>query len=175
MEGDSYDTVDERAAFFRSLELELSTIPGVQEATLATLLPMIRYRGLNAIEVDGWEFQDPLDLPRHYADFVTPSFFRTFEKPLLSGRGFEASDGVDSEPVAIVNEDFAMRFFAGASALGRRVRIWNDSVPGPWRTVVGLAPHMWMDTDQNEHPEGIYLPLAQTSPTWTQFAGACRR
>ena len=170
LEGAEYDTPDERAAMFAVLEQELSAIPGVESATLATLLPMIRYRGSRPIEVEGWEYDDPRSLPRHYADFVTPSFFETFQKPLLSGRGFTTADGADSEPVAIVNEDFARRFYGQESPLGKVLRVWEGDGPGPWRTVVGVAPHLWMDTDVNERPEGVYLPLAQTDPTWVQFA-----
>lgn len=167
--GVEYESADDRVAFFRRLEGELTAIPGVQSATLATLLPMIRFRGMASIEIEGREFVDPESLPRHYADFVTPGFFRTFERPPLQGRSILESDVAGSQAVALVNQDFARRYFPDG-ALGRRVRIWADGEPGPWREVVGVAPHLWMDTDVNAHPEGLYAPLSQSSPRWTQFA-----
>lgn len=169
-----YPSVEDRLAFWRALEAELTEVPGVRAATLATQLPMIRYAGLwgarRRIEVEGWEVPDREALPSHYADAVAPSFFETFETPLVAGRGFTTGDEPSSEPVAVVNTHFARAYFPDGSPVGRRLRLWRDGEPGPWRTVVGVAPHLWMDTDENVEPEGVYVPLAQAAPPEASMA-----
>ncbi|MFW6078371.1 MAG: ABC transporter permease [Gemmatimonadota bacterium] len=170
-----YPTPDDRLRFWDAVSAELAAIPGVESTTLATQLPMIRYAGrwgaVRAVEVDGRDpVLDPADLPLHYVDAVTPTFFDTFESPVVAGRGFAPSDVAGAEPVALVNTHFARRFFPDRSAVGGRVRVWRDGEPGPWRTIVGIAPHLWMDTDENENPEGVYVPLAQTAPAEASLA-----
>ncbi len=88
----------------------------------------------------------------------------------MAGRGFVPSDLAEAEPVALVNTRFARRYFPDGSPVGRRVRVWRDGQPGPWRTIVGMAPHLWMDTDENENPEGVYVPLAQAAPAEASLA-----
>jgi len=169
--GPAYPDDRSRLALYQALEAELETVSEVESVTLATQLPMIRLGGLRWIEVEGWEWdgKDVSQLPRRYADFVTPSFFRTFDRAVVRGRGFDSGDDVMSEPVALVNEHFARTYFPDGSPMGRRVRIWNGAQPGPWRSIVGVAPHMWMDTDVNAIPEGMYVPLAQAQGSWAQI------
>jgi predicted permease len=165
---DRYGSFDDRLGFWRDLEAELRRGPGIRDVTVATQLPMIRYNGswphVQGVEVEGWEFSEPDELPRHYVDAVATSFFRTFGAPVVAGREFDSGDGASSEPVVIVNAHFARAFFGGTSPVGRRLRLWRGDDPGPWRTVVGVAPHLWMDSDENADPEGVYLPLAQAAP-----------
>jgi hypothetical protein len=54
--------------------------------------------------------------------------------PILEGRDFNTRDERQGEPVIIVNQAFAKRFFKGQSPLGHKVR-----VAGKWCRVVGLA------------------------------------
>jgi putative ABC transport system permease protein len=42
-----------------------------------------------------------------------------------------------------------------------------------WRTIVGIAPDMYMSGPQNENPAGIYTPLAQA--TGTRFMSVAAR
>lgn len=168
--GASRATDAQLRAFFRALEERLAARPGVESATLATQLPMIRYRGSRRVEIEGMQAERPGDVPEHYSDFVTPGFFSTFGRPVVEGRAFTHADDETSEPVAILNEPFARRYFGREVPIGRRIRIWSGPEPGPWRSVVGIAPHLWMDTDVNRSPEGVYVPMAQAPQTWAQIA-----
>lgn len=171
-----YETDEERIAFWRTLEEEVAGAPGIGSVSLSTQLPMIRYGGptweeSRRIEIEGLSV--PLgvpELPVHYVNAVSPGFFETFQSPLAAGRGFTGADRAGTEPVAVVNADFRERYFAGSSPLGRRIRIWLEGEAGPWRTVVGVAPHLWMDSDENRRPEGVYVPLAQAAPREASFA-----
>lgn len=52
---------------------------------------------------------------------VTSGYFETFRAGLLEGRLFERADRASTEPVVVVNETFARRFFAGDVAVGKRI------------------------------------------------------
>lgn len=171
LRGDEYaDSVD-RIAFWQALERELEGTRGVESATVGTQLPLIRCCGnVFRIEIEGREVDDSEGLPDHYVNGVSPSYFDTFERPVLAGRSFTSGDTRGAEPVALVNAPFRDRYFPGETAIGRRVRLWRGSEPGAWRTIVGVAPHLWMDSDVDERPEGLYIPLAQRAPERASFA-----
>ncbi|HSR67434.1 MAG TPA: ABC transporter permease [Acidobacteriota bacterium] len=164
LDRNSYPEREDRLRFWDALQRRARTLPGVREAALATQLPMIRRGGGTRFAIEGESY--PSDrYPLGYRDIVTPEFFAAFEKSLLRGRGFSPADNADSEPVVIVNEDFVRRYFAEGPVLGRRIRLGGPDSEAPWMTVIGVAPHMWMDTDVNAFPQGMYIPLAQHDPS----------
>jgi hypothetical protein len=62
---------------------------------------------------------------------VSPGYFDTLGIPLLKGRDFTEQDAPETPLVAIVNQSFAQRFFAGDNPVGHRTR-----GNGPWVTIV---------------------------------------
>jgi hypothetical protein len=74
---------------------------------------------------------EDMEMPRA---LVSPGHFATLRMPLAEGRDFDARDDASGAPVIIVNQAFEQRYYAGRSAMGRRIRFG-----GKWRTVVGVA------------------------------------
>ena len=75
--------------------------------------------------------------------------------------------------MAIVNQSFAERFFAGEDVIGRQLRCGDSESEEPWRTIVGVAPDLYMEglTGRSErHPRGIYVPVAQQGPRFISIA-----
>ena len=70
---------------------------------------------------------------------VTQGLFDTMQIPIVRGRPFEARDTTDGQPVAIVNQTFAERFFPDGDAIGQQVKRGGSEDDSPWRTVVGIA------------------------------------
>ena len=70
---------------------------------------------------------------------VSRDYFATVGAGLLEGRLFDASDQKSDAPVAIVNETFANRHFAGRSPLGQRLKFGNLGAKGHWYTIVGVV------------------------------------
>jgi hypothetical protein len=95
---------------------------------------------------------------------VSPGFFRTFGATVLQGRDFTDHDDAQSEPVAIVNQALADKYFPKRDALGQKFaeRISRDSL-APWKTIVGVVPNLRMQgVDPVDHRAwGYYVPLAQ--------------
>ncbi len=53
--------------------------------------------------------------------YVTPDYFSALQIPLLAGRTFSDLDRPDTQRVAIVNREFARRFFHDENPLGRHI------------------------------------------------------
>ncbi|MDI1248772.1 MAG: ABC transporter permease [Lacunisphaera sp.] len=120
--------------FYREIRQRLATQPGVEEAALASWLPL----GLSGckgsgVRVEGYARPAGEDLTYEYA-IISPRYFAALRIPLVAGRDFTDADDAAAPTVAIINEHFARRFWPGQDPLGRRFR-----AQGAWRTVVGVA------------------------------------
>ncbi len=145
--------------FYRQLEQRLATLPGVEQAALATWFPLGfgGCKGLGA-EVEGYVPPAGQDPTYEYAA-LSPGYFDTLRIPLLAGRDFTETDDAEAPPVAIVNEAFAQRFWPGRGAVGRRFRS-----AGQWRTIVGVVKTGRYETIHEEPRCFFYLPYRQRLP-----------
>jgi putative ABC transport system permease protein len=92
---------------------------------------------------------------------VTEGYFRLLGLPLLEGRDVRPSDNPKAPPVAVVNREFADRYFPGTSAIGRK--FWTSGRNGPATEIIGIvANSRTADLTQTAEPE-IYLSLWQAS------------
>ena len=105
------------------------------------------------------------DLPEARRARVAPGYFRTFQVPVLRGRGFTADDQAGREMVAVVNEPFVRRFLPGADPIGQRFRQGPPEADHPWLTIVGVVPDLLMQgfRSDSESGAGYYVPIAQSA------------
>ncbi len=89
---------------------------------------------------------------------VTPAFFSALDLRVLAGRVFDAHDVVGSEPVVVIDQRFARRFFRGQDAVGRRVKRGPTNSPYPWMRIVGVVSAV---EDSGDYTETWYLPYRQ--------------
>jgi hypothetical protein len=93
---------------------------------------------------------------------VVPGYFATFGAGLVQGRDFTWTDDDRAPRVAVVSRRFAERHFAGASPMGRRLRLEADSA-AEWATVVGVVPDLrGEDTRDGATNDRVYFSLMQT-------------
>lgn len=94
-------------------------------------------------------------------DEASDGFFQTVRVPLVSGRGFSASDGAGSAPAAIVNAAMARKLWPGEQAVGRRFKLGAASSSAAWRTVIGVVGDMRRTGLETEPIAQVFEPLAQ--------------
>jgi predicted permease len=119
-------------------------------------------------EVEGVTYPDDSARPLAAVESVSDGYFTALDMQVLAGRDFSPADAPDRPPVAMVNAAFARRHFGRESPLGRRIRLVQANRPGPWLTIVGLAPdtHMQGPADGRSDGAGIFLPLWQSPQRW---------
>jgi predicted permease len=99
------------------------------------------------------------DLPRNTdiaLNQISPDYFRALKVPLLKGRAFAETDGQNSEPVVILNQAAAARYFPGEDAVGRVVRLAGN------RTVVGVVGDIRQDGPESGWRTQAFVPIAQS-------------
>jgi predicted permease len=124
-------TVDERRRAIVSVLPALEAMSGVTSVAAAQKLPL---RGSG----DNWTLTitgQPAANASTAFRMVTHDYFRTLGIPVLRGRDFDASDRDRTEPVVVINEALAERFFRGVDPVGQRL----GSFDGPGERIVGVV------------------------------------
>jgi len=117
----------------------IRAIPGVINAGATSQLPLKPGDGSATFY---WNAGQPRESERNQVALiriVTREYFPTIGARLREGRFFEASARQSDAQVAIVNETFADRNFAGRSAIGARFKFGNTSDKGYWYRIVGVV------------------------------------
>lgn len=146
----------EQLAFFTRLRQRVLALPGVESAGFAQTIPVQSGGWMTSIEVQG----DTQEKDRYSNLYVvTPGFLETLGPALVSGRMIDARDmQPDSEPVVVINETFAERFWPEGNALGRRVENHGE---GGSRVIGIVADHKLRNL--RETPQrAMYVPLSQS-------------
>ena len=148
-------------AFFDRLKLRLDAIQGVDSIAIAAELPAANLRPL-PYEIAGAPPVDDQRRPTVPALTVGPAYFGTLAATILAGRDFNDFDGASAVPVAIVNQRFASTHWPGEDPLGKRLRLFEGTVPGAWRTVVGVVSNVVQNAaDRQAHDPAVYRPYRQ--------------
>ena len=147
-------------AFHENLSKRLKALPGVEFAGVASQLPLGGWTPFS-FEFEG-RTTDPAQPPEGGGLVVSNNYFQTMQVQPRLGRLFLDADGVAGPPVVVVNESFAAKFWSGEDALGKRVRLLEDHLPGPWLTVVGVVPDILQNFRKNlQRDPLIYMPYAE--------------
>ena len=124
----SYDAPERMTQFYEALLERVRGLPGVRAAGLISKLPVQSDGGdADGYVVEGHERPGPVQ-PNALMHAVFPGDSQTLGIPLLRGRDFSGADRDDTEPVAIVDDTLARRYWPDANAIGKRIRFgWDTS------------------------------------------------
>jgi len=141
--------------FDRQLLAKLEPLPGVESVTLADFSPLSFTIHTEFIDPEGYVPQPHESMEISRAD-VGPNYLRTMRTSLVAGRDFTDRDKAQSQPVAIVNQALADRYWPSQDAIGKRIQ-----AQGQWFTVVGVARNgKYRRLIYSPEPV-IFLPLYQ--------------
>ncbi len=142
-EGD-YPTREDRADFFRRLEAEVSSTPGVTAASLVSNLPSTGTARWS-FGLDGETYLADADYPQTWGTMITSGYFDVMNAKWVQGRQFRVSDNdPDADPVVIVNESFVRRYFPEGDVVGRSIRLGREDSTLPWMRVVGIVGDVYV-------------------------------
>ena len=157
--------------FSESLQQGLARIPGVESVTISTSLPLT-FSNANYLGIEGEAAADARELPVAQVVSTAPGYFDMLRIPLLRGRLYDARDAATAPPVVVISERLAERHWPGADPLGKRLRLGlGEDADEPWRTVIGVVPHVEQDGDDvTAGLTPMYLPFAQQPQRFLSFA-----
>jgi predicted permease len=133
-------------------------LPGVESFVWVRSAPFT-YRPYPSapIAVDGF-VPEAGETPVIEYNVVGPSYLSTMGIPLISGRDFTIDDNETAQPVAVVNETMAQRFWRGRDPVGQRLQVNGRSLQ-----VVGLAKNSKYSSLRETPKPFFYTPLRQNT------------
>jgi putative ABC transport system permease protein len=136
--GARYAYGEPQISFLHRLVERLSTLPGVRSAGVTSDLPWTGYQNMGVFKVEGKSLP-PDQEPQAQYHYISADYMRTIGVPLLSGRWFDARDRRDSQPVILINQAMARKYWLGEDAVGKRVGMTFVGAPQQvWYQVVGV-------------------------------------
>ena len=153
------------AAFYDEVMRRIGGLPGVEAVAAGSFVPWrdagdsgprinVRFRA------DGYALADGEEAPRARFRTVTPHFFSVLGIHLVAGREFTEADRSGRDPVAIVSQSIAQRFFPNGDALNRHVFNLMFNEPTPLR-VVGVVADADDESVASQPSMMIYQPVQQ--------------
>jgi predicted permease len=152
-----------RLPMFQQVRDAVAAVPGVDAAAATFVTPVGGSTWGLRLTVPG--FNAPETERGSLFNAITPDYFRAMRTPLLTGRDFTASDAANRPVVAIVNEAFAKKFYAGQNPVGKTF-VWERFGTGEGRhdrqfEIVGLVADAKYRTLREEPQATFYAPIAQ--------------
>jgi predicted permease len=146
-------------AFYRTAVERLADTAGVQSAAAAYPLPFSGDAASSSFEIQNRPL-GPGDPGPHSDLFaVTAGYFPALKIPLLEGRTFTDQDREGGQPVVVIDENLARRYWPGQDPVGKQLRRGDNS---PWATIVGVVAHVHHSVLAGDTGKGVcYYPLFQ--------------
>ncbi len=157
---------DRKIQFIDQLIPRLALLPGVKSASAGWPMPMSGNSASISFTVEGHPVAKA-DHPSEAVGLALPGYFETMRIPLIAGRTFAAQDGSKGPPVAMVNQAFAKKYFAGVNPVGKHMTadLGDGTLNSPVREIVGVVGNIKRQGLTAESDPEYYLPWSQAVVT----------
>jgi predicted permease len=162
---------DQTAVFYRRLVEEVRSLPGIESASLMESVPLsLDQSNVTVVPAD-------VQLPKGRKSVtvlggaVDQSYFSTLRIAVLRGRAFNAEDRATSLRVAIINDEFAKRYWPDQNPIGKRLRLFGPN--GSTAMVVGVAQTVRYLLPWEQPQPYVYLPYEQNLRTSMSLVAGC--
>ncbi len=158
----TYPDADARRRFTDGWIREAAVIPEVERVATTSVAPATDTNQSRYLAIDG-RASDPADEQAVNFRAVSPAYFATMRIPVLAGRSVEDRDRDDSEPVAVITQSMAQRYWPGQSPLQHQIRLGRNAPR--WLTVVGVVGDTVDDWFDRRRTPTAFVPVAQDPQT----------
>jgi predicted permease len=156
-----YPTQEKLNVFMSEILRRVGALPGVKEAAIGGgITPLSAVlRNAVAFDVEG-RVAAAGETPTAELGVATPDLFHVLETPLIRGRVFTEADDDKGEPVVLVDQTAAERYWPHEDPVGKRVQVQVGRKPQLWRIigVVGRSRGDGLDAPYAPH---LFLPARQ--------------
>ena len=165
-------TPQQTRTFYGELVDRARALPGVRSVALTSAVPFsVAEQEVDEIVPEGYQLPRGQASESTFTAVVDERYFDTMQVKVIRGRPFTDADTAGSRAVAIVNEQFANRYWPNQDPIGKHIRLPNKRQPGSASLsgerleIVGVTrtgKYLWIA----EAPMPfLYLPFAQQDRT----------
>jgi putative ABC transport system permease protein len=155
MQGQRYDSREERTRVMKLLADRIAALPDVASVSATTYAP-----GAGCCSQFGTTIADhPMPPGKRLmvtGNIVLPGSFKTIGTPVLAGRDFTAADDANAPRVVIISQTFAKQFWPSGDALGHLI-----DTGGGMAMIVGIVGDVKQGRVIDDPEPQFYRPYAQ--------------
>ncbi|HEX5226935.1 MAG TPA: ABC transporter permease [Bryobacteraceae bacterium] len=155
--------------YVRSVVAGIGTIPGVREVAFSSALPLRGWGYGMPFQIAGRPTVDRANRPVGFFKMVTPTYFQVLGMRVLKGRLLNEHDLAGAQPVAVINETLARKYFENENPIGQRILV-QQIIPGktqlgpeiPWEVAGVVADERVTSLDNKQDSPGLYVTNEQS-------------
>lgn len=167
--GPKYADPQRGQLFFDEVMRNVRAVPGVTSAAAILPLPLSGNEWDTNFLLEGQSLSAEFQGTNSEIGYFGPNYLKAMRVPLISGREFTEADNATSSPVAIVNAEFAQRYWPKQDPIGKQIRVLSSddlslSPTGKhsvWRTVIGVIGNVKQYGLDAKTVPTIYMPFTQ--------------
>ncbi|HET7697333.1 MAG TPA: ABC transporter permease [Vicinamibacterales bacterium] len=145
--------------FYARLFERVAALPGVSAVGASTELPLsVRERRVFTVENPAPAVPASGGVAN---DWVTGQYFEALGARVMRGRALGPADTQTSEPVVVINETLARKYFPGEDPVNRRLAWGGVKNHGPWMRIVGVIGDVKQAGLARETEPQTWQPWAQ--------------
>ncbi len=150
------DTSDVRA-FWDQFHARVEALPGVEVVGFANSRPPAQLNEINNFNLEDHPTPPGEIQPTSPWVSASPAYFDVLGISLIRGRMFDDRDWTSGDPVVLVDQAWANRFFPNESAVGKRL---GDGGSPNWTTIIGVVSNVkYMGLDNPNELGAVYRPI----------------
>ena len=180
--GPQYRDTKVTGRFFQGIEERIVHLPGVKAEGLVSVLPLTGAVGWGQINVEGYKPPPGQELQVDIR-VASSDYFHALDIPLLKGRFFSEHDTSGNPGMALIDENFAKRFWPHEDPIGKHLWFDHPDKPLTIAGVVGVVKQYGLDTDtkitvyfpHQQNPNGDMYLAVRTSSDPAQLTSAVIR
>jgi putative ABC transport system permease protein len=155
------------ADFYREVIERAETVPGVSSVGVTPVVPLQGGYGMSGrFAIQGQPWGAPGTEPHAEWRGVSPGYFNSLGIPMVRGRSFSKRDDAKAQPVVIINEALARRYYPDEDPIGKLIQ--TPTAPElflhpkqRWMTIVGIVTDVRSAGLHREPRPELYFPYRQ--------------
>ena len=159
----TYGKDEQAIALARRIVGDISSLPGVRSAALASQIPISGNGNTNWIRIAGRPY-DGKHNEVNQRD-VSSAYFTTLRAKLLKGRYFTDAEDQSKPGVVIINQAFAQKYFPGENPIGQHMGD-TSLTPKSMVEIIGVVSDIREGTLDSEIWPTEYGPINQSPDTY---------
>jgi predicted permease len=143
------------------------SLPGVRSVGTVTFLPLSGWYGVRTLTIEGRPSDRTMPGTPAVWSAADPGYFQTMGITTIQGRTFTEHDTSSGQPVMVISQSAARKYWPNAEPLGAQVTLKFEDKP---RVVVGVVGDVRQFGATTEPTSQVYVPFQQAPASLICFA-----
>lgn len=159
-----------QATFVGSVVNSLAAQPGVLAAAAVAPLPFDPNAGGScSFSIVGRPTAPNDPGPHSQLSLATPDYLKVMQIPLLAGRWLEPADVASSQPVVVIDQRLAKKYWPGQNPVGQHMSFMCGAKQDP-ATIIGVVASVRLSSLEEDTSDGMrYFAFAQGTSSQADF------